>query len=244
MTKEIIIAVVSALIGGFITFLFSVLLEKRKEKREDSLEAKKHQREAFQNRPEMQIVDYKDYISRVGYGIKQNCDINVFVAHIANVSIEGDKKQQIVQAHYENGDINQEEWCCVIYTMKNAGKTDIFSLRIVSTFQKDTCVFPSEEVVEWERNHLLNYSEYYDEKIRVDDTIKLKVCFHKDRIIKGMFSAALSVIMIDDNGQYWEQPLFIPQDKVYDSRRISPSVYLELVKTKTAEECFKKPWLW
>ena len=244
MTKEIIIAVVSALIGGFITFLFSVLLEKRKEKREDSLESKKQQREAFQNRPEMQIVDYKDYISRVGYGIKQNCDINVFVAHIANVSIEGDKKQQIVKAHYENGDINQEEWCCVIYTMKNAGKTDISSLRIVSNFQKNTCIFPGEEVAEWACNHLLNYSEYYDKKIRVDDTIKLKVCFHKDRIISGMFSAALSVIMIDDNGRYWEQPLFIPEEKMYDSRRMTPEYYYEITQTESVEECFKKPWLW
>lgn len=50
--------------------------------------------------------------------------------------------------------------------------------------------------------------------------------------------------MIDDNGRYWTQPLFAPQDKIYDSRMISPKEYIEQTRTTLAEECFKKPWLW
>lgn len=84
MTNEIIIAIISAVAGGIVTLLTTLPLERRKEKREDRLEAKKLQREAFQNRPEMQIVDFKDYIVRTSYGIKQKCDIELLVVHIEN----------------------------------------------------------------------------------------------------------------------------------------------------------------
>ena len=72
MTTEIIIAIISALIGGIVTFMFTLVSDKRKENREDKLEAKKLQREAFQNRPEMQIVDFKDYIAVPDMGLNKS----------------------------------------------------------------------------------------------------------------------------------------------------------------------------
>lgn len=54
-----------------------------------------------------------------------------------------------------------------------------------------------------------------------------------------MFSAPMSIGMIDDNGRYWTQPLFAPQNKVYDSRAVSAEEYIEQKRTETAEECFK-----
>ena len=117
MDKEIIIAVVSAVIGSFITFIFSFLLDKRKEKREDRLEARKERIAIFQNRPEMAVVDYKDYISRTGYGIKQTCEIDLFVAHIDKVTATGNKKNDVVYAHYRDEDFESKDWCCVIYTL-------------------------------------------------------------------------------------------------------------------------------
>ena len=105
MPHEILIAIISAVVGGIIT----LLLDRRKEMREDRLEAKKVQREAFQNRPEMQIVDFKDYIARPGYGIRQKCDIDLFVARIDKVTIEGKKKKSIVYAHYKEDHLNANE---------------------------------------------------------------------------------------------------------------------------------------
>jgi hypothetical protein len=72
----------------------------------------------------------------------------------------------------------------------------------------------------------------------------LKISYHKDAIIPGLFSAPFSIGMVDDNGRYWTQPLFAPQEKVYDSRAMSWKEYKEQMQTKTAEECFKSPWLW
>lgn len=131
MTNEIIIAIVSAVVGGIVTLLTTLILDRRKERREDRLEAKKIQREAFQNRPEMQIADFKDYIVRTGYGVKQKCDIELFVAHIDHVTVEDRKKKSVVYAHYNDEHLNANEWCCVIYVLKNAGKTDISTLHMI-----------------------------------------------------------------------------------------------------------------
>lgn len=244
MTNEIIIAIISAVAGGIVTLLTTLALERRKEKRKERLEAKKLQREAFQNRPEMQIVDFKDYIVRTGYGVKQKCDIELLVAHIENVTVEGKKKRAIVYAHYKEEHLNPNEWCCVIYTFKNAGKTDISTMNIIWHFQQSSCIFPADEARPWAEGNLLNYSYCYDKKIRVGESVSLKICYHKDAIVPGMFSAPISIGMIDDNGRYWTQPLFAPQDKIYDSRKISPKDYIEQTRTNLAEECFKKPWLW
>ena len=244
MTNEIIIAIVSAVAGGVVTLLTTLALDKRKEKREDRLEAKKQQREVFQTRPEMQIADFKDYISRTGYGIKQKCDIELFVAHIEKTTVEGKKKRAVVYAHYNEEHLDSSEWCCVMYTFKNAGKTDISSMDIIWHFQQSSCIFPAGEARQWADGNLLNYSYCYDKKIRAGETVTLKICYHKDAIIPGMFSATISIGMIDDNGRYWTQPLFAPQDKLYDSRAISPKEYIKQTRTDVAEECFKKPWLW
>ena len=244
MTAEIIIAILSALVGGFITFIFTIASDKRKEKREDKLESKKLQREAFENRPEMQIIDFKDYISRPGYGVKQKCDIDIFVARISGTTIDGDKKHPIVNAHYCEDNLKTDEWRCVIYFLKNAGKTSISTLDVICHFQQTTCIFPSSEVRQYMEGNLLNYSYCYDKKIREGDTITLKFCYHKERIVPGLISAVMSIGMIDDNGRYWTQTLFAPQDKIYDSRSISVKEYNEEIRTDIAVECFKKPWLW
>ena len=67
MTNEIIIAIISAVTGGIVTLLTTLALERRKEKREDRLETKKLQREAFQNCPEMQtrIKTYTDWTAQI-----------------------------------------------------------------------------------------------------------------------------------------------------------------------------------
>ncbi len=164
MTNEIIIAIISAVAGGIVTLLTTLALERHREKREDRLEAKKLQREAFQNRPEMQIVDFKDCVVRTGYGVKQKCDIELFVAHIEKVTLEGKKKRAIVYAHYKEEHLNSDEWCCVIYTFKNAGKTDISTMNIIWHFHQSSCIFPADTARPWAERNLLNYSYCYDKK--------------------------------------------------------------------------------
>lgn len=50
--------------------------------------------------------------------------------------------------------------------------------------------------------------------------------------------------MVDVNGIPWVQPLFAPDNKIYQSSMISDREYREQLLPDGAIECFKKPWLW
>ena len=223
--------------------------EKRKERREDALAAKSEQQEIFRNRPEFDIIEYKNYLSRPGYGIKKKCDIEVFVAHIDHVEVEviGKKlgaKTGNVFAHFHPDDLNTKDWCCVIYVLKNEGKTDISTTNIICHYQKDTCLFPAEYADRYMKENILSYSIWHDRKIRSGRTVTLKLCYHKDRIMAGAFSANMSIGMQDDNGNCWEQPLFAPEDKVYNSEQVTLEQYRKDMSADSAIECFLNPALW
>ena len=146
---------IESIINAIATGLVSLILEKRKEKRDD----KKEQNRIFKERPELEIVEFKDYISRPGYGIKKNCDIDLFVAHMDSINLMSEGS-----AIYHNEDAKQEEWCCVIYTLKNVGKTDISSLDIISMYKKDKCIFSSTAAKKFISEEVINYSICYDKK--------------------------------------------------------------------------------
>lgn len=244
MIPEILTAVIGAIVGGVFTLLVTLIVERHKERRTDRIEADREKKEIFQTRPEIAVTECKDYLARVGYGIKQKCDIELFVAQIERVTTTGEKRHDVVYAHYSEGDFNPDEWCCVIYKFENRGKTDISSLDIICNYKKDTCIFPCDSAQRRAAANVLSYWYCYDKKIRIGETISVKLCYHKDRILLGMFSAIMSVAMEDDNGRYWVQPLFAPTNKIYSSRQISYKEYREEICADIAEECFKKPWLW
>lgn len=241
---NIVELVISAVAGGIITLLTTWILERRKEKREDRKEEKKKQEEIAQNRPEMAIVDFKDYIERPGYGIKQKCDIEVFVAHISNVTVTDEGKSGVVYANYDEEDFDSKKWSCVIYTFENKGKTDISMLDIICTYKRDTCIFPCGFAREMAKENVLNYRLCHDKKVRVGERITVKFCYHSERICTGIFTANMVIGMEDDRGGRWLQPLFAPLEKVYDSYKVSYKEYRDEVLVDKAEECFKKPWLW
>lgn len=237
--KEIIIPIISAIVGALISAIVTLYIQKRKEKREDKEKAQLCKKEIFQNRPEYKIIDYKDYISRTGYGIKQQCDIDAFLTVITDIKVNGR-----VDAIYRKEDFNQSEWCCVIYTLQNVGKTDILMTDLVCHQKRNFVLFDSKYAVEFLNAKCLNYSVSSDNKIRVGETFTIKLCFHKDSIIHSLMSAILLIAIKDVNGNYWEQPLFIPFNKIYDSHQISHKNYHSDITVDDAEECFRDPWKW
>ena len=109
---------------------------------------------------------------------------------------------------------------------------------------KDTCIIPADRATWYAENHILNYSECYDRKIRVGSSITLKFCYHKDAIIAGPISAIIHIGIVDDNGRHWVQPLFAPENKIYPSRAISAKEYSAEMDVRIAERCFANPGLW
>ncbi len=111
MVETIISSVVSALIAAGIATATTLFIERRKERKQEYEKLRKERKELFASRPELKIVDYKNYITRTGYGLKQNCDLEVFLSHFNGVQIDKGR----VLANYIPDDFNEKEWCCLIY---------------------------------------------------------------------------------------------------------------------------------
>ena len=109
MTSELTNTIISAIIGAFAGGIVTLLLDKRKERREDKKEKQKEKKKIYEDRPELQIIEYKEYISRPGHKLKKECDINVFMTKMGKVSDEDDLIRFLSDSHascpyYRNGD--------------------------------------------------------------------------------------------------------------------------------------------
>ena len=240
MTNELINAIISAITGAIAGGIITLFLEKRKERREEKKEKQNERKKIYEERPELQIIEYKEYLSRPGHKLKKECDINVFMTKIEKVSVEDD----IVTAHYNKEFFNEEEWCCVIYDFKNMGKTDIRCVSPICTYKKDTMLCSVNDAQMIFEHGLLNYSTLYDRKIRAGESFTMRVCYHKECIVAGMISSIMVMGIEDCNNRFWEQPLFAPNNKIYETCRIAYKEYKDDFFPDTAIECFKKPWLW
>lgn len=232
--------IIGAIIGSAITGVITIICELVKTRHQDKKEKIKESTEIFSNRPELKIVDYKNYIDNPGRNINENCDVDIFISPIDRVTIS----DQYIEANYNLNYFNRDDWCCVIYTLKNVGKTDISNFDFMTTNKRTSCLFCSDYAIEFAKDGLLNYSYCFDEKIRVNETFTLKICYYKDKIATGMFSATVSIGMVDSFHRYWQQPLFAPYEKIYDSYKVDGQKYFTDIKTDDAEECFRKPYLW
>lgn len=232
--REIIIAVAAAVISSLVT-----VLSKRCRDRKKSIEKKQEIQQ--KTRPEFKIVDMKDSFSRPGTCItSQPCDLEVFVAPFSGVAIEGDA----VSANYDVSLLDKKNWVCRQYTFKNIGQTVVYTVSVISNFKKDTCLFNKEAFsLRLLSDGVLNYWEMLDKRIGPEETFTLKLCYHKDKITAGSFSAIMGIVMCDDNKKYWEQPFFSPLPKLYESRLIPYKEYQESISVDTAIECFKDPYL-
>lgn len=235
---EIAIAVISILIGGFVTYLFDRKKERRKEKK-DILAKIEEQRK---NRPEFLITNMKDSFNRPGTCIdSQPCDMEIYVAGIRKVNV----KEDIVFAEYDDSIFDKKSWVCRQYTLENVGKTVVYGIDIISNYKKDTCIFNVKTIEEKViKDGMLNYSELLDKRIAPNESFTLKLCYSKDKIITGFLSAIFEIGMRDDNDTYWVQPFFAPEDKLYESRKISYQEYRDIILPDKAIECFRKPYLW
>lgn len=240
MTSELMNAIISAITGAIAGGIVTLLLDKRKERREDKKEKQNEKKKIYEERPELQIVEYKEYLSRPGHKLKKECDIDVFMTKIEKVSVEDD----IVTAHYNKEFFDEKEWCCVIYNFKNVGRMDIRCISPICTYKKDTMLCSVSNAQMILEDGLLSYSTLYDRKVRAGESFTMRIRYHKDCIVAGMMSSIMVMGIEDCNNRFWEQPLFAPNNKIYETYRITHEKYRDNFLPDAAIECFKKPWLW
>lgn len=232
MSKEIIIIIfTSCLLTSLITAYFMKCSYKRKSQ---------GIQQGLIKRPELKIIGYRDCLTNPKF-FGAPGDMDVYVAPLKKVTFSEDK----YFAHYKNECFDIKNRGFVEYTLKNVGSVDIRQISLVSNFKQTSCLFDVRNSLSDMHNGLLNYSEVLDCHVSSDDTIIVKIYYTNNMILSGMFSASLSLQLEDNNGCYWEQALFAPSNKLYESHMISYEEFKDNIKVSDdIIKCFKNPMLW
>ena len=149
--------------------------------------------------------------------------------------------------YYDPEVIEYENWVSVEYTLKNIGHTEISHIYFSTNLPKNTSLFGVEtrENEMCYENNLLNYSVILDKSVKPKESIKLKICYIDEKIIlSNIGSATITIWMVDEKNNWWSQPLFAPENKIYNSKRSSHKEWKDYTDESKAIECFKNPMLW
>lgn len=240
--EAIIASVLGGLVGGLFTFLgvwMTIHHENKKTRQEELKRQKEKEEQLFENRPRLEIMGYKK-LSK--YSAAEKADISLLLCSIKEYKNEGR-----AMFFYDESVITPENWVCVEYTLRNTGHTEIDHIYFSTNLPKNTALFNvlNEENVMCHDNHFLNYSVIFEKAIKPQQTVSIKVCYISGKIVvSNIGGAPITIWMIDENKNWWSQPLFAPDNKIYNSSRSSHKEWKDYTDEAKAIECFENPMLW
>ena len=130
-------------------------------------------------------------------------------------------------------------------TIKNIGKSDINYLDIISTNKRGIILIDYDSLYTLIDNGCVWYNYCYDnKKIRVNEEIKIRIYFEKGKQPYTLFSSTLAFLFEDQNHNYWEQPFFYEQEKIYPPYLISYKDFRQKITADDAYDYFDNPKLW
>lgn len=172
-------------VGNIICTIIGKKYEKQKEETE-KLEEK------YKNKPELTVKRIKEKNIIL--------DMNILVA----MFLKDEKGNINYLKEYENRD----EYIYRDYLFTNIGKTTIEYLEIVSVNRGKISIFDMKSSDISLKNNFINYFCTWDKRIFPKESIKVRIYFHKNRIINSWFSCAFILQYEDTNSFYWEQNFF------------------------------------
>ena len=240
--EAIIASVLGGLVSGLFTFLgvwLTIRHENKKVLQEELKRQKEKEEQLFENRPRLEIMGYKKLTK---YSPQKKTDASILLCSIKEYKNEGR-----AMFYYDESIVNPENWVCVEYTLRNTGHTEIDHIYFSTNLPKNTALFDvlNEENVMCYENNLLNYSVILEKTIKPQQIIKVKVCYSReDMVISSPISAPIAIWMVDEKKNWWSQPLFAPDNKIYNSTKASLQELKSDTSIETAIRCFDNPMLW
>ena len=240
--ESIIASVLGGLVSGLFTFLgvlLTILYENKKARKEELKREKEKEQLIIENRPRLEIIDYKDVAKYVAHS---ETDASILLC-----KIEEYKDLGRAMFSYDKSVVIPENWVCVEYTFRNTGHTEIDHIYFSTNLVKNTGLFNviNKENVMCFKNKYLNYSVIFEKTIKPQQTFTLKICYISEKnIISNMGRATITIWMIDEKKNWWAQPLFAPDNKIYNSSKTSHDEWKQCTSIEAAIMCFQDPMLW
>ncbi len=238
---EILASVLGGLVSGLFTFLgvfLTIKYQRSKDKKEEVRLQQEKDAELEKVKPRLEIQDYK---AEQDYEETEDVDMTVLLVSIKRY------EKYIHHFHYDPLVLDKKKWCCVDYVLKNIGGTEIDHLYLSTNLPKNTSLLnaSTNEYVSAYNNMFLNYSVILEKTIKPQQTVHIRICYITDQIIvSNIGSAPTAIWLMDVNNNVWEQALFAPESKLYNSRRSSLKEFRDCTEINTAIKCFDNPMLW
>ena len=222
---------IGIIVGWILNFISTMYFNKKEEKqRKKELEIKEKQKQ-FENKPELIIENTIN---------KSNIDMKIFIGTF-NVKYDEEKNYKIV---YPKDIKNKDNHHYKDIIIKNIGKSDVECLDIISTNKRSIILCDYKLLDDLVNYESVCYNYCYDRKIRVDESVKIRVYFEKNKQPYTPFSSTLAFLFEDQNHNYWEQPFFYEKNNIYAPYEISYKDFKQAISVDDAYDCFEKPWLW
>lgn len=238
---EILASILGGLAGGLFTFLgvlVTIRYEKTKDKKKEKQERIEKENELGKMKPRLEI---QDYVAVRDFDETDTADVSCLL-----VTIKGyDKSAHLF--YYDPLVLDKKNWCCVDYILKNTGGTEIDHLYLSTNLPQNTALLDAttdEYLIDY-NNKFLNYAVILEKNIKPQQTVHIKICYITDQIIvSNLGNAPISIYLMDVNKNVWEQALFAPENKIYNSSRSSFQDFKSYTDVSEAIKCFDNPVLW
>ena len=234
----LLISLASAVVSAIVTGFFTLGIERRKQGRIELQKQKEELQKQYEERPRLELKKFKD----LEHGkIQSKCDCECLLLNIEK--IEDDNGHFLF--YYDDKALDLNNLCCVEYIFINTGKTEIDSICVVSTHPRTTSMIELDK-----RNYLfdyktINYESWSSKRfIKPGESVSVKICYVKDKVMVSPISAVAAIYMEDINGHLWHQPLFCPTDEMENSNRANYKEFRDNKNVGLALDCFKDPSLW
>jgi len=225
--------IIGAVFGALLSGYFVYKTTKMHLAHDDVLQKEKTKREEQANRPEFQIVSHK-YSPNIN---NNKANIEVVVA-----LIKGFDGTFMI---YEKDIFKENNLAEIVYEFKNVGKTDIACLWVASNKPRTVALHKySEFKLIDKKQQILSYRCCHDIIIRTQDTISVKFIFERDKSANSFIEAAIVLWIEDINGEWWSQPLFFPENKIYKASKSTQSEFKSYTSENIGLDCFRNPWKW
>ncbi|MBQ9313690.1 MAG: hypothetical protein IJ220_01625 [Clostridia bacterium] len=225
--SSVIAAIITGLITGVFTVIGVIITNKYNENRLNKKEKEK------------QNVD-KPYFS-VKKGIvrsEKDIDINAIAT---TFQIARDEKDELLFI-YDEKILNNNEWESKDFVFENIGNNSAIDFYIAVSKPKNNAIFRADMINVYVDNHLLNYSIRDEQSIiNSGQRVVMRINYLKEMENNiGYFY----IIYRDTYGNIWEQIFHDFKCLIEPAHEIDSKDYNDTIFTRTALECFKKPWLW
>ena len=232
------ITVLCSIGGAIIGGIFTLLGVKWNQKHQDQKDRKKELQKEYDERSRLELDKFKDFDHS---NIKSKVDFECILLNIEKI----DEKTGNLCFSYDEKALDLNNLCCVEYKFINSGKTEIDSVCIISNQPKTTSIIELESRDILVKNKTLSYEAWSRKRfIKPGESISIKVCYVKNKIMMSPISAVAAIYMQDINGHLWYQPLFCPTNEMENSVRGNYNEFRNNRDIASAIECFKNPILW